>query len=258
MSLNSRLFVGHVYHKRTTPKVHALRYRVFSLLLDLDEIDDLTSRFWLFSRNKFNLLSFYDADFGNLDDNLPNESLVDYIQRSLLLSGISKVPTRILLSCYPRVMGHAFNPLSLFYCHDENDDCFAVVHEVHNTFGERHAYVLPVHNADVEKPQEWIHQSAEKTLFVSPFAHMNMKYRFRLNKPGGKQVIVIQAFEGDDLIITASYKAYQKVLNNSQLLKEFFRVPLLGAKVVGGIHWEALKLWLKGVPFFKHQPKSTL
>lgn len=250
MTLRSSLYVGQVYHKRMRPKVHILKYSVFSLLIDLSEIETLVHKFWLFSHNRFNLLSFHDRDFGEM----PGESLNAYVERSLRQAGIHTMPTRILLSSYPRVLGHAFNPLSLFYCLDKNDECYAVVHEVHNTFGERHAYVLPVNDTD---SGDWIHQSAHKSLFVSPFAHMGMQYHFRFNLPAEKQVIVIRASDDQGLVITASYIAMRQVLCASQLLKVFLRTPLLGAKVVSGIHWEALKLWVKGVPFFKHQPKRS-
>ena len=252
MSLNSGLYRGHVHHKRLRPRQHALRYSVFTMLLDLAEIDTLASRLWLFSHNRVNLLSFHDTDFGEGLD----ESLSDYIERKLLDSGIQTLPARVMLSCYPRVLGHAFNPLSLFYCLDNNGDCFAVIHEVHNTFGERHAYVLPV-AADAQSENDWIIQSTEKELFVSPFAHMNMSYQFRLNLPAKRQVIVIKALDEKGLVLTASYSAKKEVLSSSQLLKHFVSYPLLGVKVVLGIHFEALKLWIKGVPYFKHEPKQS-
>lgn len=250
MSLRSRLYVGQVYHKRLRPREHVLRYSVFSLLIDLSEIDEIAQRFWLFSHNRFNLLGFNDRDFGESE----NESLSEYVQRKLRDSDIHKMPARTLISCYPRVMGHAFNPLSLFYCLDDNDNCYAVVHEVHNTFGERHAYVLPV-NSESQNDDAWIKQNADKALFVSPFNHMGMHYEFRLNKPDEKQVVVIRASDKQGLVITASYIAKREMLSSSHLLKLFFRIPLLGAKVVSGIHWEAFKLWVKGVPLFKHQRK---
>lgn len=253
MTLHSRLYIGQVFHKRIRPKVHILRYSVFSMLLDLTELSELSRRFWLFSHNRFNLLSFYDIDFGDVS----GESLNEFISRSLVESGIHTIPTRTYLSCYPRVLGHAFNPLSLFYCLDDNDECFAVIHEVHNTFGERHTYVLPVTSGAARSDGVWINQRVDKALFVSPFAHMGMHYEFRLNVPDEKQVVVIRASDEEGLVITASYVARRSLFSTSQLLKVFFRIPLLGAKVVSGIHWEALKLWLKGVPWFKHQPKRS-
>lgn len=254
MTLTSALYAGQVYHKRSRPKTHAFRYSVFSLLVDLSERQLLAERFWLFSYNRFNLLGFHDADFGET----PGESLEDYVHRKLRGASIGTMPAKILLSCYPRVLGHAFNPLSLFYCLDAKGSCYAVVHEVHNTFGERHAYVLPVKNANPRQlSEQWIYQHAEKEMFVSPFAHMGMVYEFRLNQPGDRQVIVIRASDEHGLVVTASYSAKRQLLSASQLFKFFFKIPLLGAKVVGGIHWEAFKLWLKRVPFFRHQPKTS-
>lgn len=268
--IRSSLYAGQVYHRRVRPREHELRYSVFTLLLDLSEIDVLTKRLWLFSRNKFNLFGFYDQDFGENS----SEKLTDYILRQLKVSGIHITPTRVLLSCYPRVLGYAFNPLSLFYCLDDLDRCFAVVHEVHNTFGERHAYVLAVEDGTVpptadgsirasadevtafdSAAEQWIHQQTVKELFVSPFAHMDMNYQFRLNKPAERQIIVIRASDSEGVLITASYTATRCVLSASRLARFFISIPLLSAKVIIGIHWEALRLWLKGVPLFKHQPK---
>lgn len=277
MTAHSSLYLGQVYHKRFKPREHVLRYSVFSLLLDLAEIDNLSNRLWLFSRNRFNVFGFHDNDFGENAE----EPLNHYIQRKLIEADIHTMPAQVLLSCYPRVLGYVFNPISLFYCLDQQGLCFAVVHEVHNTFGERHAYVLPVdvgHKSenpvkmidsgqnqslvsnDVEIASakiEWIHQQADKRLFVSPFAHMGMSYDFRINLPGHKQVVIINASDEQGKVITASYTATRHALNASTLTRVFFKIPLLSAKVVAGIHWEALRLWIKGVPLFKHQPKRT-
>lgn len=251
MSFRSCLYSGQVFHRRSRPKQHVLKYSVFSLLLDLSEVESLDSSLWLFSHNRFNLFGFHDKDFGELK----KEALADYVARKLREAGIHTPPSRIMLSCYPRILGFVFNPLSLFYCLDANGRCFAVVHEVHNTFGERHAYVLPV--SEEAESSDWINQSAVKELFVSPFAHMNMSYQFRLNQPDERQVIVIRANDEDGLLITASYTADRQELTASRLLKFFIVFPLLSAKVVLGIHWEALRLYIKGVPWFKHQPKGS-
>jgi len=258
--VKSALFIGQVYHKRLRPAVHVLRYRVFSLLLALDEIDALEKRLWLFSRNRWNLFSIYDKDFGEF----PTESLENYVQRQLNDAGIEQIPHQILLTCYPRICGYTFNPLSLFYCLDENDKPIAILHEVHNTFGERHVYVLPVEETEPvpdrcpgSKPVQWINQSTKKALFVSPFAHMNMHYNFRLNVPGERQILVIHAHDEDGRLLTASYTAERQVISASRLLLYFFTIPLLTFKVVAGIHWEALRLWIKRVPLFSHQSKQS-
>ena len=174
------------------------------------------------------------------------------------------MPARILLSCYPRVLGYAFNPLSLFYCLDAEDRVFAVVHEVHNTFGERHAYALavdpprrPVPDGAADGAGRWIRQRADKALFVSPFNHMDMRYEFRLDVPGERQVIAIRVFDDAGHFLTASYTAARRPLDTRRLLGVLVALPFMTFKVVAGIHLEAALLWLKRVPWFTHVPRSA-
>lgn len=256
------LYTGEVYHRRQRPREHTLRYRVFSLLLDIDRISELASQMRWFSRNRLNLVSFYDKDFGGEGSTEPRSSgqhsMRAWVSEQLAAAGLNPTPASVLLSCYPRILGYAFNPLSLYYCRDASGSIYAIVHEVHNTFGERHAYVLPVSQpAPLPSGQgeAWIAQDTEKALFVSPFADMNLHYRFRLNAPAHKQVVVIRAEDGDGVLITASYVATRSELNATSLLKCVLSMPLMTWKVIVGIHYEALKLWLKRVPWFSHIPK---
>ena len=260
MSRRSGLYVGQVFHRRTRPRGHVLHYRVFSLLLDLDEIDDIARRVGPFSRNRFNLFAFHDADFGRDAD----EPLARHVARELAAADIDGTPARILLSCYPRVLGYAFNPLSLFYCLDAEDRVFAVVHEVHNTFGERHAYALavdpprrPVPDGAADGAGRWIRQRADKALFVSPFNHMDMRYEFRLDVPGERQVIAIRVFDDAGHFLTASYTAARRPLDTRRLLGVLVALPFMTFKVVAGIHLEAALLWLKRVPWFAHVPRPA-
>ena len=253
--MRSALYTGQVYHKRLRPREHILRIRVFTFLFDIREMQLIADKMWLFSLNRFNLFSFYDGDVGETT----SESLDVYINRKLAQAGIEKQPSRILLSCYPRVLGHSFNPISLFYCLDDNEKLFAVVHEVHNTFGERHAYALPVEGQSpgCETERGWIHQESSKELFVSPFNHMNMHYHFRLNNPDQKQVLVIKTHDERGHFLTASYTANREVLSPANLLRVFISMPLLSVRVIAGIHWHALRLWLKKVPWYPHQAKQS-
>lgn len=256
MSIESCLYRGEVYHKRFRPTTHALKYRVFTLFVDLSELPALDSNCRLFAYNRFNLFSFKDSDVGEGLD----ESLEYYVKRKLQSSGIAEAPARIVLSCYPRVLGFAFNPLSLFYCFNKDGEVFAIVHEVHNTFGERHCYVLPCERKTYQGADKWIHQAVGKSLFVSPFAHMGMRYSFRVNVPGERQVITIRTHDledNDDLLLTAGYSASRLAFTDYNLLRLFLTLPGMSVKVVAGIHWEALKLYLKKVPLFKHQPKAS-
>ena len=243
---NSTLYTGTVFHRRVRPSVHQLQYRVFSLLIDLDELPELHKELRGFSWNSFNILSVYDKDFGIVGSAGLRAGLDEVLQAH----GMPR-PKKVLLSCYPRVLGYAFNPLSLYYCFGETGNIFAVVHEVHNTFGERHVYVLPV-----DESEKWIRQSTKKMLFVSPFAHMDMLYHFRLNVPDDKQVIAIRLHDRDGLVLTASYTAKRKELNGKTLARQAIAMPWLSIKVVMGIHWEAMRLWLKRVPWFSHVRKN--
>lgn len=251
------LYRGAVFHRRRRPREHSLRYRVFSLLLDIDRIDELVDRIPWFSRNSFNLVSFYDTDF-TVDSDPHQRTLRDWVESCLRQSGLHAQPDTVLLSCYPRVIGYAFNPLSVYYCRDASGDTYAVIHEVHNTFGERYAYVLPIANRTVVNELVWIEQSTDKRLFVSPFAKTDLVYKFRLNEPAERQVIVIRAEDADGVLITASYTADRCVLTARHLLMQVLYMPLMTVKVMAGIHYEALKLWIKRIPLLPHVPKSEL
>lgn len=254
MSIESALYAGQVWHRRIRPREHVLRYRVFTLLLDLQEIDSLASRLWLFSHNRWNLVSFHDRDFLDADTgnrSAGGRSLADGIRQRLRDAGQTRTAARIFVSCYPRVLGYAFNPLTVFYCLDASGDVFAIVHEVHNTFGEKHAYVLPVRAGD-GRNGHWIRQQTDKALFVSPFAHMAMHYEFRLNPPGARQIIAIRVFDDAGQWLSASYTARREPLTAGRLLRQVLARPGVTLKVTIGIHWEALLLWLKRVPWYRH------
>ncbi len=217
------------------------------MLIDLDELPVLHRRLHGFSWNRFNVLSVHDKDFG-IDE---SRGLRGGVEDALLANGITEKPAKLFLSCYPRVFGYAFNPLSVYYCSRDDGVVFAIIYEVHNTFGERHVYVLPV-----PKPSNWIQQTSEKALFVSPFTHMSMQYRFRLNVPGDTQIIAIRLHDEQGLVLTASYAAKQIPLSAKALASQVLKMPLLSLKVISGIHWEAVRLWLKRVPWFSHVPKT--
>jgi len=256
---SSRLYLGHVYHRRVRPRVHQLKYRVFSLLIDLEELPELHNKLRGFSWNRFNMLSVYDSDFG-VHRTMGLRAGVD---QALTDADILERPSRVLLSCFPRVFGYAFNPISLYYCLRSDGDVFAVIHEVHNTFGERHVYVLKVEPTrkrrveNVNKSMIWIQQHSSKELFVSPFAHMDMHYHFRLNVPNERQVLAIRLHDEEGLVLTASYTANQLPLTAKHIMLQVLRMPFMALKIMIGIHWEALLLWLKRVPWFSHVPKTT-
>jgi DUF1365 family protein len=234
----SALYEGTVIHTRLRPRRHRLSYRTFAMLLDLDELDRLGQGLRLFSRNGFNLFSFHDRDHG--DGAGPIRA---YVERELAKACIDISGGRIELFCLPRILGYVFNPISIYYCYRADGTLAAMLHEVTNTFGQRHSY-LGAAEAD---EKGLVRQSCAKELYVSPFMAMDMTYDFRLTLPGERISIGIGGRDAHGLLIMAVQSATRRALTDRALAGAFLRHPLLTLKVVGSIHWEALKLWLKGI-----------
>lgn len=230
-------------HARLKPMGHRFSYRVYSLLLDLDNLGTATSSS-VFSHNRFNLLSFYDKDHGAAD----GKSLRTYVDELLRNAGVG-APTRVELLCYPRILGWVFNPLSVYYCYDADNNLNALIYEVRNTFGEQHTYVAPILDGEIH--QGYIRQERDKRFYVSPFIEMNMRYYFRMTVPSDNLTLRILEHDEDGPVLSATFSGKRFPLTTGSLLKAFFQVPLQTLKIVGGIHWEALKLWKKGAKFHK-------
>jgi DUF1365 family protein len=244
MNQGSALYIGDVMHHRVRPKVHRLRYRIFSLLLDLDEIDDLDARLRLFSRNCFNLFAFHDRDYAGG----ASEPLRDQIERHMRSAGITPDGGAIRLLTMPRILGFAFNPLSVWFCHRRDGTLAAILYEVNNTFGERHSYMLPV-AADQAGA---VRQDCAKRFHVSPFLGLDMHYGFRVVPPAARLSIAVKAADREGIVLTAVHSATRKDLTDAALARTFVTHPLLTLKVVGGILWEAARLWIKGVRVHPH------
>ncbi len=238
MTTNSALYVGTVIHRRLRPRRHYLRYAAFWMLLDLDEIDRLTRRLRLFSRRRFNAMSFYHTDHGEQTE----EPLRRQIERHLGAAGIAFDGGTVQLLCMPRIFGYGFNPLSIYFCYRADGTLAALLYEVRNTFGERHSYLIPAEN----RASGVIHQSCEKRFYVSPFMDMNLRYDFRVVPPAEMTSVVISASDAQGLLIVASLIGRRKPLNDAVLFWLLLRMPFLTLKVVGAIHWHALRMWLKG------------
>lgn len=238
-ALQSALFPGHVTHTRLRPKGHKLAYRIYSLLIDIDELDVLDRQLRLFSVDRFNLFSFFVKDRGDRS----GEDLRMQVERSMQAVGVEPDGGPIRLLTMPRLLGWAFNPLSVFFCHGRDGVLRAILWEVDNTFGERHAYMIPV----VEHVGDEIVQHCDKAFYVSPFMDMDLRYTFRVSPPRDKLAIRIETYDSQGLVLTARHLAKRTVLTDAALLRAFFTIPLLTLRVVGGIHWEALKIWSKGV-----------
>ncbi len=239
----SGLYVGAVTHRRVKPVAHRLSYRVFSLLIDLDELPRLDASFRLFAHNRFGLLGFRDRDFGAKADQPGAElPLKDWAARHLERAGIvADGPIRIL--CFPRVLGMVFNPLSVWFCHRADGSLAAIIHEVSNTFGQRHSYLIPAEiGAD-----GLVRQSCDKRFYVSPFMDMETAYHFRIRPPADDLLLAIRQTDADGPVLHATLAARRVEIGDDALLRAWARHPLMTLKVVAGIHWEALRLWRKGM-----------
>ena len=240
--MRSALYAGTVVHARLRPRRHRLSYRVFSLLLDLDEMAGLGQRLRLFGYNRAAVFSFLDRDHGDGTGNLRG-----WVAAQLQQADITLTAPRIELLCYPRIFGYVFNPLTVYFCRD-GDALKAILYEVHNTFGERRTYVIGVRDG-----AKAIEQTCVKELYVSPFVPMDCAYRFHIEPPGERVVIGIDEADAQGPLLKASFAGRRRELTDGTLLRALFVYPLMTLKVTAAIHWEALKLWGKGVPVFRHR-----
>lgn len=248
--LRSALYLGEVVHQRLKPRRHRLAYRVFSLLIDLDELQELDRRLWFFSHNRFNLFSFLDRDHG------PGEagSLRPWVEHHLAAAGITLAGGPIRVLCYPRMWGYVFNPLTVYFCHHREGGLAAILYEVNNTFGGRHTYLIPA----AQDRQGRVVQECSKVFYVSPFNAVTGRYRFRVDPPDQHVSVVINHSDAEGPLLHAAFKGRRAPLTDRALLAAFARYPLMTVKVMAGIHWEALRLWRKGLRLVdRPEPPST-
>ena len=250
--MNSALYSGQVMHHRLRPREHTLRYRVFWMLLDLDELDQMSRSLRFFSRNRFNLMGFHDADHGDGSETPLRVQATRLLERR----GVDIGSGAIRLLTMPRVLGYVFNPISLYYCHRPDGALAAMIYEVTSTFRERRAYVLPVAPEDGRVGR--IDQATGKGLYVSPFMDMDMRYAFKGSVPDERLDLAIDGLDSQGLLIATAMRGRRRALSDRALLAAMAAMPLLTIKVVAAIHWEALKLWLKGVPLTRKPPAEAI
>jgi DUF1365 family protein len=254
----SAIYAGKVTHKRLRPRQHFLRYRMFYMLFDIDEVDQIAREHRLFSRNRFNVFSFFDRDHGNKSEaGNGNSHLRAYVENHLHEAGLTPDGGAIRLMSMPRIFGYVFNPLSVYFCHDRAGVLIALIYEVDNTFGQRHSYVFPLNGSiSTNGP---LHQKCTKEFYVSPFMDIGLRYDFTITLPGEVALLVINGSDAGGLIIATVFGGTRREFSDRQLLKLALAYPLLTLKVIAGIHWEALWIWLKGVGLKPrpHTPQQT-
>ena len=204
----------------------------------------------LFSLNRFNLFSFRDRDYGDRS----GRPLRQQIEAHLAAAGIDLGGGAIRLLTMPRILGYGFNPLSVYFCHGSDGTLAAILYEVSNTFGERHSYLVPV----TDPAARPIRQEAAKCFYVSPFLDMTMNYEFRVSPPEDGVAIGIIGRDGSGPMIHAVLRGDRAPLTDRSLARAFWLYPLMTLKVIAGIHWEALFIWLKGIGLRKRPPPPDL
>ncbi len=242
-SLGSALYLGRVMHRRLRPRSHTLTYRVFWMLIDLDEIDQLDRSLKVFSAERWNLFSFNARDYGDRSGT-PLRQQVDAL---LSAAGFAPLDGPIRLLTMPRMFGYAFNPLSVFFCYKRDGSIASTIYEVHNTFGETHHYIMPAEGAG-----GLIEQASRKAFHVSPFLGTAMDYSFRVTPPADDVAVAISASDEEGIVLNASLGGKRKAVSDRALLQLLLIYPLLTLKVTAAIHWHALKLLLKSIAIVRH------
>ena len=245
------LYVGKVMHARLKPVGHRFSYRVMSLLIDLDRLKTADRQTPLFGINRRALYSFHEADHGERD----GSSLRQYAQQQGAEQGIDLTGGRVLLLCYPRLLGYTFTPLSVYFCHRADGQLALMIYEVRNTFGELHAYALPVKSSDVSPAG--IRQQQDKQFYVSPFIEMAMRYHFRLVAPHEHVKLRILETDSEGPLLSATFSGHRRTLTTNELLRSFLSLPAVTLKIIAAIHWEALRLWWKGVQLVPRRNELT-
>lgn len=239
MNARSGIYAGHVVHKRLSPCAHGFKYKVFALALDLDEVESLSDCLRLFSYNRFGVTSFFDADHGRGD----GRTAAAHIRSTLADAGFAEAGARVVLVCYPRILGFVFNPLSVYFCYEAEGRLAVIVYEVTNTFAERTSYVIPVGGNGAI-----VRQACAKRMYVSPFTEPQASYGFHVVPPEDSVVIGVNLRDAGGPVLKTHFRGERLPLTNRNLAAVLARHPLMTLKVVAAIHVEAARLWMKRVP----------
>ncbi len=235
--MNSCLYECRVMHQRILPKKHGFNYRIFLFLLDLDELEEIESRIPILSIGKPNLYSLNSADYFRIQSGSIRENLTAFLRSE----GFVQEPAGVRLLTLPRLLGYTFNPISIFFCYDASGDPLISVVQVGNTFGELKPFVVPLESGRFQV-------RVPKHFYVSPFSDLDLEFDFRLDLPAERLRILIDDYQGETKTLVSTLTGSRRELTFGNLLFLTLKYPLVTLKIITLIHWEAFRLWLKGVP----------
>lgn len=254
--MNSCLYRATVMHHRLEPRSHRFHYGVFMFYIDLDELDLLPKKFWMLSRNKFNFFSFKDKEHLQLPIDRPDtsKSIKEQIISYLAQHGIQYDQHKIMLLTNLNILGYNFNPVSFYFVFDKKGRPVCSIAEVSNTFREMKPYFLGSENLD----EKSFHLNTTKYFYVSPFIDHDTNFDFNLQVPEEKLTIRIDDYKDGKRFFISTLTGKRTALSNKRLLLYSLRFPLLTLRIISLIHWHALLLWLKKLPFHKKSAHPNL
>jgi DUF1365 family protein len=250
VKLEPALYHGTLRHRRFHPTRHAFSYPVFLAFLDIDTIPETMARARFAGYNRWQWAAFYERD--HLGD--PALPLRERLRRDAAAQGVSLPDGPIYLLTNLRYLGYCFNPVSFYFCYDSGGGAPHVLAEVNNTFGESRNYWLGPHNA--LPSARALRYRCAKDFHVSPFMEMNLAYDFVLTHPGDRLVVHVNTLKEGSSFFDATLKLDREPWSSANLTRALLRQPWMTAKVIGAIHWEALRLWWKGTPVYPHPARQ--
>jgi uncharacterized protein len=238
-------------HNRVSPVKNAFVYNIFTFSLDLDELDQLSEKSLFFSNERWNLFSFYKKDHLDLGKSTLKENILEYLKEFTL----NEVVEKIVLISNIRILGYTFNPVCFYYCYDKDKNLVCAIAEVHNTFGEMKPFLF----TNTDRNQDgFFHKRYTKFFYVSPFQDLETDFEFKMYPPNENLRIEIDDWQENKKVFLSTYKGIKKEFSTYQLLFHFFRFPLVTIHIIVMIHFQALKLYLKKVPYFKKMQNQEL
>jgi uncharacterized protein len=252
IALNSRLYIGWIRHRRFLPKNHDFRYPIFMTYLALDELEQVMAKSWFWSLERFNLVSFYRKDYLSQNDQDLQKTVKEHIKTH---TG-ENFEGRIFLLTHLRYLGFCFNPVSFYFCYPEHaEQPRHVIAEIHNTpWNERYCYILDTQQCPAQNTDNWVFEF-DKAFHVSPFMPIDMHYQWRFTLHKDNLTIHMELQQNDDCCFDATLQLKEQAMTTQTMRNIPLRFPLMTLSVVILIYWQALLLWLKGIPFYNHPDK---